>query len=111
MNFAWPVLKSWQSTLGLQSICSVESTSYSYHRIYSSCKKCWKETENRNGSIEISSQPQLIPTIKKKKILMITLFMMEIAFLFIELFIYQTHQESYYVSIKMYIFAKEMANS
>lgn len=66
MNFAWPVLKSWQSTLGLQSICSVESTSYSYHRIYSSCKKRWKETENRNGSIEISSQPQLIPTIKKK---------------------------------------------
>lgn len=42
---------------------------------------------------------------------MITMFMMEIAFLFIELFIYQTHQESYYVSIKMYIFAKEMANS
>lgn len=38
------------------------------------------------------------------------MFVMEII-LFIELFIYQRHQESYYVSIQMYVFAKEMANS
>lgn len=110
MNFAWPALKSWQSTLGLQSICSLESTSYSYHTTYSSCKERCKETETRNGSVKISLQPQLIPTIKKNKIRIITMFVMEII-LFIELFIYQRHQESYYVSIQMYVFAKEMANS
>lgn len=48
--------------------------------------------------------------LKKNKIRIITMFVMEII-LFIELFIYQRHQESYYVSIQMYVFAKEMANS
>lgn len=61
MNFAWTVLKSRQSTLGLQGICSVESTElYLPHRLFLLQSKL-KETEtNRNCSKEMSLELQTL---------------------------------------------------
>lgn len=59
MNFAWTVLKSRQSTLGLRGICSVESTEfYLPHRLFLLQNKL-KETEtNRNCSKKMSWELQ-----------------------------------------------------
>lgn len=91
----------------------MESTElYLPHKLFLLQSKL-KETEtNRNCSKEMSLELQSLHNLflQLKKTLIITMFMGETAFLIITFFMYQWHQESFYVGVQMYIFAKEMAN-